>query len=160
MEAGSKRLFGQKQCGEEWRYCSILGGILEESLRVDLITISNKLIDVQVQDDPSSLPWRITFIYGEPRVEDRHLTWEIMKLRNEQYSLLAVMGELSTVRCDRVFVLWAQVHGRQVSTVSCRGDAWPMDRAVDGGEGQPGPELGRGSSCRVHSWIEGVSSEG
>ena len=23
---------------------------------------------------------------------------------------------------------------------------WPMDRAVDGGEGQPGPELGPGSA--------------
>ena len=30
-----------------------------------------------------------------------------------------------------------------------------MDRAVDGGEGQPGPELGPGSSYGVHSWIKG-----
>ena len=29
-----------------------------------------------------------------------------------------------------------------------------MDRAVDGGEGQPGPELGPGGSCGVHFWIE------
>ena len=28
---------------------------------------------------------------------------------------------------------------------------WPMDRTVDGGEGQPGPELGPGGSCGVHS---------
>ena len=58
------------------------GGIAlfwEESLLVDLITISNKIIDVSVQECPSSQPWRITFIYGEPRVEDRHLTWELMK---------------------------------------------------------------------------------
>ena len=45
------------------------------------------------------------------------------KVRNEQYSLLAVMSELSTVWCDRVFGLWLQVHGRRVSTVSCRGGA-------------------------------------
>ena len=72
---GLKRCLARSSVGKS-------GGIAlfwEESLRVDLITISNKLIDVQVQDDPSSLPWRITFIYGEPRVEDRHLTWEIMK---------------------------------------------------------------------------------
>ena len=37
---------------------------------------------------------------------------------------------------------------------------WPMDRAVDGGEGQPGPELGSGGSCGVHSWIEGASGDG
>ena len=44
--------------------------------------------------------------------------------------------------------------------VECRWRAivevlWPMDRAVDGGEGQPGPELGPGGSYGVHSWIEG-----
>ena len=37
---------------------------------------------------------------------------------------------------------------------------WPMDRAVDGGEGQPGPELGPGGSCGVHSWIEGANTGG
>ena len=43
------------------------------------------------------------------------------RLRNEQYSLLAVMSELSTVRCDRRLVFGLQVHGRHVSTESCRG---------------------------------------
>ena len=42
-------------------------------------------------------------------------------MRNEQYSLLAVMSELSTVRCDRVLGLWLQVHGRRVSTESYHG---------------------------------------
>ena len=37
---------------------------------------------------------------------------------------------------------------------------WPMNRAVDGGEGQPGPELGSDGSCGVHSWIEGASGDG
>ena len=35
-----------------------------------------------------------------------------------------------------------------------------MDRAVDGSEGQPGPELGPGGSCGIYSWIEGASSAG
>ena len=35
---------------------------------------------------------------------------------------------------------------------------WPMDRAVDGGEGQPGPELETCGSCGVHSWIKGASA--
>ena len=58
------------------------GGIAlfwEESLVVNLVTISDKAIDVTVQEDPASPTWRITFLYGEPRVEDRHLTWEFMK---------------------------------------------------------------------------------
>jgi len=51
------------------------------------------------------------------------------------------------------------------SGIECRRRAavevlWPMDRAVDGGEGQPGPELGPGGSCGVHSWIEGASADG
>ena len=37
---------------------------------------------------------------------------------------------------------------------------WLMDRAVDGGEGQLGLELGPGGSCGVHSWIEGTSGDG
>ena len=45
------------------------------------------------------------------------------RLRNVEYSLLVVMSELSTVQCDRAFGLWLQVHGRQVSTESCRGGA-------------------------------------
>ena len=44
-------------------------------------------------------------------------------LRNVEYSILLVMSELSTVRCDRALGLWLQVHGRQVSTESCRGGA-------------------------------------
>ena len=35
-----------------------------------------------------------------------------------------------------------------------------MDSAVFGGEGQPGPEVGSGGSCGVHSWIEGASADG
>ena len=35
-----------------------------------------------------------------------------------------------------------------------------MDRAVDGGEGQPGPELVQSGSYGVHSWIEGARGDG
>ena len=57
------------------------------------------------------------------------------------------------------------VFGCRYMGVECRRGAavevlWPMDRAVDGGEGQPGPELGPGGSCGVHSWIEGASGDG
>ena len=81
-------------------------------------------------------------------------------MRNVEYLLLAVMSELSIVLCDRVLGLWLQVHGRRVSTESCRVGAVADDRAVDGSEGQPGPELGPGGRCGVHSWIEGASADG
>ena len=35
-----------------------------------------------------------------------------------------------------------------------------MDRAMDDGEGQQGPELEPDGSCDVHSWIEGASTGG
>jgi len=51
---------------------------------------------------------------------DRNFIITSGRLRNVEYSILSVMSELSTVRCDRVL---GQVHGRRVSTVSCRGGA-------------------------------------
>ena len=77
-------------------------------------------------------------------------------MRNVEYSILPVMSELSTVRYDRALGLW--IVGTRASSVDggFRGGAvCPMDCAVDGGEGQPGPELVPGGSCGVHSWIEG-----
>ena len=82
-------------------------------------------------------------------------------VRNVEYSIMLVMSELSTVRCDRALGLW--IAGTRAS--KCRRRAvvevlWPMDRVVDGGEGQPGPELMPGGSCGVHCWIEGASGDG
>ena len=83
------------------------------------------------------------------------LVWFIIE--ECEYSILAVMSELSTVRCDRALGLW--IAGTRASSVD--GELlWPMDRAVDGGIGQPGPELGPGGSCGVHSWIGGASTGG
>ena len=61
--------------------------------------------------DPTEMLWQIAHVSS------------LRPLRNVEYLLLAVMSELSTVRCDCVLDLWLQVHGRRVSTESCRGDA-------------------------------------
>ena len=53
----------------------------------------------------------------------KHRDYQGIQLRNVEYSILLVISELSTVRCDRALDLWLQVHGRRVSTVSCRGSA-------------------------------------
>ena len=45
------------------------------------------------------------------------------EIEEQEYSILLVMSELSTVRCDHVFGHWLQVHGHRVSTVSCHGGA-------------------------------------
>ena len=70
-------------------------------------------------------------------------------------------GVVATLwRLRHVLGLWLQVHGRQVLTESYRGGAVADGPAVDGGEGQPGPELMPGGSCGVHSWTEGASGDG
>jgi nitrate reductase assembly molybdenum cofactor insertion protein NarJ len=50
-----------------------------ENIQVDLLAIDERYIDVFVRENSSSDPWRATFIYGEPRVEDRHRMWEILQ---------------------------------------------------------------------------------
>ena len=57
------------------------GGIAlfwDESISVKLIGMCNRIIDVTVQECPTSPPFRVTFIYGEPRVENRKKMWELL----------------------------------------------------------------------------------
>jgi hypothetical protein len=58
------------------------GGIAlfwDESISVKLIGMCNRLIDVTVQETPTSPLFRVTFVYGEPRVEDRKQMWELLQ---------------------------------------------------------------------------------
>ena len=50
-----------------------------ELVDVHLIEKHRRFIDVYVRESSSS-PWfRITFVYGEPRMEDKHFMWELMR---------------------------------------------------------------------------------
>ena len=51
----------------------------DENIHVNLLSINDRYIDVSICDDPTAAPWRATFVYGEPRVEDRHKLWEILQ---------------------------------------------------------------------------------
>ena len=68
------------------------------------------------------------------------------------------------MNCQSCGVIVCLVFGCRYTGVKCRQRAavevlWPMDRVVDGGEGQPGSELGLGGSYGVHSWIEGANAD-
>ena len=85
-------------------------------------------------------------------VEEGLVAWCILngrkqRLRNVEYLLLAVMSELSTVRCDRALGLWLQVHGRRVSTESYRGGA-VADGPYRAGRQLWRPPLDRGGKRR------------
>jgi hypothetical protein len=58
------------------------GGIAlfwDESISVTLIGMCRRLIDVKVQENPLSPPFRVSFVYGEPRVEDRKKMCELLQ---------------------------------------------------------------------------------
>jgi hypothetical protein len=50
----------------------------DENIQVDLLAIDDCYINVSIREDPNTEPWRATFIYGEPMVDDKQRTWEIM----------------------------------------------------------------------------------
>jgi hypothetical protein len=56
------------------------------------------LVDVQIQENPSDPPWRFSFIYGEPRVEDRKQMWELLqRIKDRVPDPWIVMGDFNEV---------------------------------------------------------------
>jgi hypothetical protein len=52
----------------------------DEHLNVSLLSQGQRYIDVLVYENPNAAPWRATFIYGEPRVENRRNMWDRLRL--------------------------------------------------------------------------------
>lgn len=60
----------------------ISGGLVlfwGESIKLSLLSQGERYFDVLVEDGSDGGPWRATFIYGEPRVENRPDMWERMR---------------------------------------------------------------------------------
>jgi hypothetical protein len=49
-----------------------------DQLSVEVKEINERYIDEYVRDSPSTPQWRLTCVYGEPRVEDRRHMWEML----------------------------------------------------------------------------------
>jgi len=62
--------------------CNGLSGGLalfwDDSICVSLLSQGERYIDVLVSDGPDSVPWQATFVYGEPRVENRKDMWNLL----------------------------------------------------------------------------------
>lgn len=68
----------------------------DESIQVHLKSSNDRYIDVSVVDEPNATPWRATFVYGEPRVEDRHRMWEILqRLKTRSQEPWVVVGDFN-----------------------------------------------------------------
>jgi hypothetical protein len=51
----------------------------DESINVTLLSQGERYFDVVIKEDPGVTPWRATFIYGEPRVENRGDMWDLLR---------------------------------------------------------------------------------
>jgi hypothetical protein len=49
-----------------------------ESMQVSVEEVNERFIDVLVQSSDDDSKWRLTCVYGEPRVEQRHHMWETL----------------------------------------------------------------------------------
>ena len=50
-----------------------------ESLSLDVKEINERYIDAYVTGTAGEPPWRLTCVYGEPRTEDRHRMWSLLR---------------------------------------------------------------------------------
>lgn len=73
----------------------------DENVTVNIEDVNERWIDAFVKlsdDDPL---WRVTFVYGEPRVENRHLMWEsLCRLRGNSDLPWLVAGDFNEAMWD------------------------------------------------------------
>ncbi|XP_045088740.1 uncharacterized protein [Aegilops tauschii subsp. strangulata] len=73
----------------------------DDSMYVSVQDVNARWIDVFVRVAPSEPLWRVTFVYGEPRVENRHLMWEsLCRLRNMSELPWLVVGDFNKALWD------------------------------------------------------------
>jgi hypothetical protein len=51
----------------------------DDNVTVELKKIDSHFIDVYIVFLPLAIKWRCTFVYGEARVQDRHLMWDLLR---------------------------------------------------------------------------------
>ena len=75
------------------------GGIAlfwDETIEIKRLSVGPRYIDVLVCLNPSSMQWRCTFVYGEPKASDRHLMWELMRrLKSNSNAPWLMMGDFN-----------------------------------------------------------------
>ena len=75
-----------------------MGLFWDENLDIELLSIGEHHVDVMVKEQDKDLKWRGTFVYEEPRVQDRHLMWERMRmLKNKSSAPWMMIGDFNVV---------------------------------------------------------------
>lgn len=58
-----------------------------ESVHVEIIDINERYIDAYVRMSPEAPLWHVSFVYGEPRVENRHIMWTLLSSTRQASNL-------------------------------------------------------------------------
>jgi hypothetical protein len=73
----------------------------DESINITLLSQGDRYIDVTIQEDPNTAPWRATFVYGEPRAEKRKEFWDLLRdLCGVWLGPWLLMGDFNETMCN------------------------------------------------------------
>lgn len=68
----------------------------DESIHVEIKDINERYIDAYVRVSPNDPLWHVSFVYGEPRVENRHKMWSLLSsIQQTSYLPWLVMGDFN-----------------------------------------------------------------
>lgn len=68
----------------------------DDSIKVSLLAQNEHYIDVLIEEDADVGSWQVTFVYGEPRLENRRDMWERMRaLCGEWLGPWLVLGDFN-----------------------------------------------------------------
>jgi hypothetical protein len=70
----------------------------DDSIKAHIILYGLHHIDTTIWSHESNMSWRQTFVYGEPKTQDRHLMWELMKrIKNRLHAPWLMIGDFNEV---------------------------------------------------------------
>ena len=113
-----------------------LGRFWDENLDVELLSIGEHHVDVLVKERDKDLIWRGTFVYGEPRVQDRHLMWKRLRtLKNKSSAPWVMIGDFNEAMWS--FEYFSQTRRREKQMKDFRDVLSPCDLHDLGFSGVP-----------------------
>jgi hypothetical protein len=76
----------------------------DDSIKLSIISYGQHHIDSLIWDGVHHVAWRCTFVYGEPRTQDRHHMWDLLKrLKSCSNAPWLVIGDFNEV-------MWSHEH--------------------------------------------------
>lgn len=67
-----------KKNGKEVRKAGGVFLLWKEDVKVSLKSYNDDHIDVIIQEGANSQPFRFSGVYGQPKAENRHMTWALL----------------------------------------------------------------------------------